>query len=84
MRTLVAQVIVVAMLAGQSPVQVLDGACADAHEIPQFVLDRVELPYGAFGDCPQNASRGPSCPALGVPDAGPEHASTARACLPGE
>ncbi len=79
---LVLQVIAVALLVAQPPLATLDGRFADVHEIPRFVLERVELPYGASGDCPQDGSRGASCAALGAPGAGSEHASTARAGLP--
>ena len=73
----------VALLVVQPPLVLLHGTCAEVHEIPRFVLERVELPDGASGDCPQSA-RGPSCLAIGAPGAGPEHIGAARACLPAE
>jgi hypothetical protein len=81
--TFLAHLLAVALLAIQPPLAIFDGRCAEVHEIPRFVLERVELPYGAARDCLQQSSRGPSCPALGVPGA-PEHAGTARSCLPGD
>jgi hypothetical protein len=81
MRTvLVLQVIAAALLAAQPPLAILDGRCTEVHEIPRFVRERVELPYGASGSCPHSGSRGTSCLALGVPGAGPENG----ACLPGD
>ena len=74
----------VALLVAQPPLVLLQGTCAEVHEIPRFVRERVELPHGASGDCPQGDSRGPSCLAIGAPGAGPEHVSAARACLPAE
>jgi len=73
-----------ALLVVQPPLVLLHGTCGEVHEIPRFVLERVELPDGASGDCPQRDSRGPSCLAIGAPGAGPEHVSAARACLPAE
>jgi hypothetical protein len=76
------QGIAVAVLAAQAPLATLDGQCAEGHGIPSFVLERVELPYGASGDCQTSGSRGPSCLALGV--SGSRPAGTAAACPPGE
>jgi hypothetical protein len=74
----------VALLVAQPPLVLLHGTCAEVHEIPRFVRERVELPDSASGDCPQSDSRGPSCLAIGAPGAGPEHVSAARACSPAE
>jgi hypothetical protein len=81
---LVPYLLAVALLVAQPPLVLLHGACAEAHEIPRFVLERIELTDGASGDCPQSDSRGPSCLAIGAPSAGPEHVSAARACWPAE
>ena len=64
---LVSQVIAVALLVTQPPLATLDGRFADVHEIPRFVLERVELPYGASGDCPQDGSRGLRVPRSALP-----------------
>jgi len=73
-----------AMLAAQSPLAGLDGEVCDVHEIPRFVVERVELPHGARGDCAQQRSREPSCPALGISGAALQHGKPVAACLPHE
>jgi hypothetical protein len=72
-------VIVVAMLAVGSP-DVRDGTCTDAHELPRFVLERVELQYGAAGDCVHHGRRGPACPAPGAAGAELRSHDGAAAC----
>jgi hypothetical protein len=81
---LFSRLLAVAVLVFRLPLGTLHGGCAEVHEIPRFVLERVELPDGASDDCPQSDGRRPSCPALGAPGAGAEHAGAANACLPGE
>ena len=71
-----------AMLAAHSPLAGLDGEHCDVHEIPRFVVERVELPSDARADCLRKGSRGPSC--LDVSGAALQHGNPAAACLPHE
>jgi hypothetical protein len=71
-----------ALLAVPSPLAGLDGEHCDVHEIPRFVVERVELPSDTRADCLQKGSPGPSCPALGVSGTALQHGNPAAPCLP--
>lgn len=71
-----------AAVLAQSPLAAVDGEYCDVHELPRFVVERVELPLGTRADCLREGSRGSACPAVGASAAALQHGNAAAACPP--
>ena len=61
------------------------GKLAGVHEIPRFVLERVELPWGRSGDQPQRGeSPGSRWPGHAAPSGGAQHGHGPAGSIPDE